>query len=190
VLWIDEIDKALSGTGSSNFSDSGTTSRFYQIILTWLQERTAPVFVIATANDVLQLPDALLRAGRFDQVFWVDLPVKEEREEIFAIHLGKKKRAKENFDLSKLAEATDGFSGAEIEQLVKDTIAMRYQLSKGELDIDTQDIIDVSRKMKPLSVLRKDTFDKMRAWAQTHARFASSLANGESISTTKVHKLK
>jgi ATP-dependent 26S proteasome regulatory subunit len=191
VLWIDEIDKALSGTGSSNYSDGGTTNRFYQIVLTWLQEHTSPVFVIATANDVLQLPDALMRAGRFDQVFWVDLPTTEEREEIFSIHLRKRNRDPKKFDLTAMAEVTEGFSGAEIEQVVKDALSMRYALSRGAVDINTDDVVAVAKKTKPLSVLRRDTFTKMRNWAKEHARFASSKAESYEPSSGKIktHKL-
>jgi SpoVK/Ycf46/Vps4 family AAA+-type ATPase len=190
VLWIDEIDKALSGTGSSNFSDGGTTNRVYQLVLTWLQEHTSPVFVIATANDVLQLPDALMRAGRFDQVFWVDLPVEKEREEIFNIHLKKRGRNPENFNLQKAAEATEGFSGAEIEQVVKDSLTTRYHLSRGQMDIDTQDLVDAANGTKPLSVLRKDVFTKMRAWAKEHAQFASSLAASADVPPASLNVVK
>lgn len=176
VLWIDEIEKGLSGTGSSNMTDGGTTNRFYQLILTWLQEHTTPVLVLATANDVLQLPDALMRAGRFDKVFWVDLPAPEEREEIFGIHLRKRKRDPEKFDLKAAAKNSNGFSGAEIEQVVQDAITTRYYRSQGEVDVTTEDLLEVAAQTKPLSVLRSEDFAKMRLWAKEHAKFASSLA--------------
>jgi len=114
VLWIDEIDKGLSGAQSSSFSDSGTMARVFGTILTWLQEKQAPVFVIATANNVEILPPELLRKGRFDEIFFVDLPNEAERTEIFAIHLAKRKRPPKAFDLDQLSRASQGFSGAEI----------------------------------------------------------------------------
>jgi len=118
LLWVDEIEKAFAGTQSSSFSDAGTTSRVFGTFLTWLQEKTAPVFVIATANNIQQLPPELLRKGRLDEIFFVDLPTKEERAEIFAIHLRKHDRDPAAFDLGKLAAAAEGFSGAEIEEAV------------------------------------------------------------------------
>jgi SpoVK/Ycf46/Vps4 family AAA+-type ATPase len=126
VLRIEEIEKALSGSGSSNFSDGGTTNRVFQTILNWLQEKESPVYVVSTANAVDQLPPELLRKGRFDEIFFVDLPVASEREEIFAIHLSKWAGLSEEqiaeIDLSLLASRTVNFSGAEIEALIKDSL--------------------------------------------------------------------
>jgi SpoVK/Ycf46/Vps4 family AAA+-type ATPase len=127
VMRIEEIEKALSGSGSSNMSDGGTTNRVFQTILNWLQEKEKPVFVVATANAVEQLPSELLRKGRFDEIFFVDLPVASEREEIFRIHLRKwagltDDQITERFDLAALAARTQNFSGAEIEALIKDSL--------------------------------------------------------------------
>src|SRR5215510_9775980 len=118
ILWVDEIDKAFAGSQSSGGTDGGTTARVFGTFLTWLSEKKAPVFVVATANDISQLPPELLRKGRFDEIFFVDLPDREERTEIFRIHLLKRRRDAEQFDLPGLAEASKDFSGAEIEQAI------------------------------------------------------------------------
>src|SRR5947208_7240325 len=118
ILWVDEIDKAFAGAQGSGVSDGGTTARVFGTFLTWLSEKTAPVFVVATANDISQLPPELLRKGRFDEIFFVDLPTKEERKEIFGIHLEKRGRVPDGFDLDALAKRSEGFSGAEIEQAI------------------------------------------------------------------------
>ena len=118
MLWLDEMEKGFSGTGSSNMSDGGTTSRVFGTFVTWMQEKSSPVFVIATANDVRALPPELLRKGRFDEIFFVDLPTMEERAEILKIHLSKKKRAIDTLDMHRLIEAMPDFSGSEVEQVV------------------------------------------------------------------------
>lgn len=118
VLWIDEIEKGLAGLQSSGKTDSGVTSRAFGTILTWLQEKEKPVFVIATANNVSQLPPEFLRKGRFDEIFFVDIPSLKERKEIFAIQLQKYKRNPSNFDIDALAEVSENFTGAEIEQAI------------------------------------------------------------------------
>src|SRR5678816_3872924 len=118
VLWVDEIDKAFAGSQSSGMTDGGTTARVFGTFLTWLSEKTAPVFVVATANDVSQLPPELLRKGRLDEIFYVDLPSREERSDIFRIHLAKRGREPEEFDLDALVAASPEFSGAEIEEAI------------------------------------------------------------------------
>src|SRR5512137_811156 len=118
ILWVDEIDKAFAGSQGSGATDGGTTARVFGTFLTWLSEKTAPVFVVATANDISQLPPELLRKGRFDEIFFVDLPSPKEREAIFRLHLERRKQDPAKFDLSALVQASDGFSGAEIEQAI------------------------------------------------------------------------
>src|SRR5690606_20433593 len=118
ILWVDEIDKAFAGSQGSGSTDGGTTARVFGTFLTWLSEKTAPVFVVATANDISQLPPELMRKGRLDEIFFVDLPTEEEREEIFRIHLSRRKREPENFDLAELVAGSKEFSGAEIEQAI------------------------------------------------------------------------
>ena len=117
ILWVDEIDKAFRGA-DDGATDGGTSARVFGTFLTWLSEKTAPVFVVATANDVTALPPELLRKGRFDEIFFIDLPATAERREIFTIHLTKRKRDPAKFELDELAEASLGFSGAEIEESI------------------------------------------------------------------------
>ena len=112
VLWIDEIEKGLSGVQSSGATDGGVTSRIFSTILTWMQEKTAPVFVVATANNINQLPPELLRKGRFDEIFFVDLPSQKEKENIFSIHLQKNRQNVSSFALDILAQKAEGFNGA------------------------------------------------------------------------------
>src|SRR5215204_2567220 len=116
ILWVDEIDKAFAGSQASGAADGGTTARVFGTFLTWLSEKTAPVFVVATANDISQLPPELLRKGRLDEIFFVDLPNREERLEVFRIHLCKRGRHPENFDLGTLVQNSGDFSGAEVEE--------------------------------------------------------------------------
>jgi SpoVK/Ycf46/Vps4 family AAA+-type ATPase len=175
IMWIDEIEKGLSGTGSSNMSDAGTTARVFGTFIQWLQDKTAPVFVIATANNVKELPPELLRKGRFDEIFFVDLPSQDERKEIFRIHLTKRGRNPEEFDLDALAEKAAGFSGAEIEQTV---ISAMFNVfigdNPGARDIDTDAVLLAARDVIPLSKTSKEQIDGMREWAATRARPASN----------------
>lgn len=171
VLWIDEIEKGLSGVQSSTFSDAGTSARVFSTFLTWLQEKTAPVFVIATANNIQMLPPELLRKGRFDEIFFVDLPSIEERKEIFKIHIKKRKRDSSLFDLALLAKESEGFSGAEIEQAV---IASMYDAFLEKRDITSEDITRNIKQSVPLSVTMKENIEDTRNWAKCRARPASS----------------
>lgn len=136
ILWIDEIEKGLAGIQSSGRTDSGVTSRAFGTILTWLQEKEAPVFVIATANNVSELPPEFLRKGRFDEIFFVDIPTYEERKEILSIQLKKYKRNPEDFDLDVLAEASNNFTGAEIEQSIIDSLYEAWETPEKKLTID------------------------------------------------------
>jgi ATP-dependent 26S proteasome regulatory subunit len=171
VVWIDELEKGFAGTQSSGISDGGTTARVFGTFIAWLQDKTAPCFVVATANDVTALPPELLRKGRFDEIFFVDLPGEEERGEIFAIHLRKRKRDPANFDLAALAQATAGYSGAEIEQAV---ISALYDAFDVERDVTTEDILAVAKESIPLSMTMKERIDLLRLWAKSRARPASS----------------
>lgn len=171
VLWLDEMEKGFSGTGSSNMSDGGTTSRVFGTFVTWLQEKTAPVFVIATANNVHQLPPELLRKGRFDEIFFVDLPSREERKSILDIHLKKKKRDPQAMDLVKVVDAMPEFSGAEVEQAV---VSALYDAFDAEHDLQPEGLLHSVREIVPLAVTMKEGIDAMREWAKTRARNASS----------------
>jgi len=172
ILWIDEIEKGLSGVQSSTFSDAGTSARVFSTFLTWLQEKTAPVFVIATANNIQLLPPELLRKGRFDEIFFVDLPCANDRKEIFDIHIKKRKRDPQKFDLEALSQDSEGFSGAEIEQAV---ISSLYDAFLGNRDINTKDISRNIKESVPLSITMKESIDGTRNWAKQRARCASSI---------------
>lgn len=167
ILWIDEIEKGLSGVGSSGKTDSGVTSRMFGTILTWLQEKEAPVYVIATANNISSLPPEFLRKGRFDEIFFVDLPSEEERKEIFKIQIEKKKRKAEDFDLDKLASLSDGYTGAEIEECV--VSSMFYAWNDGKRPYTTEDLENAISKIQPMAKgIMSDTVATLRTWSTTH----------------------
>lgn len=170
VLWVDEIEKGFSGVGSSNVSDAGTAARVFGSFITWLQEKQAPVFVIATANSVAHLPPELVRKGRFDEIFFVDLPDLQERRAIWEIHLLKRNRDPAQFDLHQLALASDGLSGAEIEQAV---IAGLYEAFDQNRPLQMDDLLDVLQETVPLSRMMDEEIAGLRAWAQQRARQAS-----------------
>ena len=163
VLWIDELEKAIAPGGGSSESDGGLSRRLFASFLTWLQEKTAPVFVVATANDLSILPPELLRKGRFDEIFFVDLPQADEREQILRIHLGLRRQDPESFDLPALVQATDGFSGAELEQAVVASLLGALQ-AKGSLT--TERLLAEIRATVPLSVMRAEDVRALRASAQ------------------------
>jgi ATP-dependent 26S proteasome regulatory subunit len=170
VLWADELEKGFAGAGASGVSDSGTTARVFATFLTWMSEKTKPVFMIATANDVTALPPEMLRKGRFDEIFFVDLPDEGEREQVFTIHLNKRKRDLNTFNLKALAKATDGFSGAEIEQVVVGALYIAYDADR---DLLQKDLISEAKAVVPLSVMMSEEIDELRTWAELRARPAS-----------------
>ncbi len=178
VLWIDEIEKAFSGVGGSGSSDSGTTARVVGTFLTWIQEKTAPVFVVATANDVQDLPPELLRKGRLDEIFFVDLPRAKERGEIFAIHLRRVGRDPDKFDLEALALASEGFSGAEIEQAI---ISAMHDSFFAKREVETGDITQAIGETVPLATTMRERIQDLRDWSRDRARAVSSLQRIESI---------
>src|SRR3989440_6950792 len=148
ILWVDEIDKAFVGSQSSGVTDGGTTARVFGTFLTWLSEKNAPVFVVATANDVSQLPPELLRKGRLDEIFYVDLPSEEERTEIFRIHLAKRQRNPEGFDLPALVAASPDFSGAEIEEAI---ISALYDAFYEKQELTTVHVVAALEQTVPLA---------------------------------------
>jgi ATP-dependent 26S proteasome regulatory subunit len=178
VLWIDEIEKAFSGVGGSGSSDSGTTARVVGTFLTWIQEKTAPVFVVATANDVQELPPELLRKGRLDEIFFVDLPRAKERGEIFVIHLRRLGRDPAKFDLEALALASEGFSGAEIEQAIISAMHDSFFASR---EVETKDILQAIKETVPLATTMRERIDELRAWSQDRARPVSTLQRLERV---------
>ena len=165
VLWVDEIEKAFASPGGamSGGSDGGLSQRLHGQLLTWMQEREHPVFVVATANDVSALPPEMLRKGRFDEVFFVDLPGPDARRDIFAIHIERRKRDPKAFDLAPLAEASDGFSGAEIEQAIVSALYVAFNQRR---DLTGEDILGELGVTRPLSVLMAEKIDALRAWAE------------------------
>ena len=171
VLWIDELEKGFSGTASSGQTDGGTTSRVFASFITWLQEKTSPVFVIATANNVSQLPPELLRKGRFDEIFFCDLPDREDRAQILDIHVRKKNRDPGRFDMDKLVEATVDFSGAELEQAV---VAALYDAFDTGNDLSTEGLLHTLKDIVPLAITMREQIESMREWARTRARMASA----------------
>ena len=158
VLWVDEIEKAIA----SGDYDSGTSKRVLGTLLTWMAERRAPVFMVATANRIDQLPPELIRKGRLDEIFFVDLPDADTRERIFAIHLGKRGQPLEQFDLADLAASSDGFSGAEIEQAV---VAGLYLAREQRESLDTIHLKTELARTRPLSVVMAEQLASLRAWA-------------------------
>jgi len=168
VLWIDELEKGFSGM--SGGEDSGTSARVLSYFLTWLQERKKPVFVIATANDVTKLPPELLRKGRLDEIFFIDLPSRKERTEIFNIHLRIRNRDPEKFDIEQLVSDSVGFSGSEIEQAV---IGSLYDAFDADRDINTEDITGVLEVTVPISRTMDHKIRELREWADERARPAS-----------------
>lgn len=171
ILWLDELEKGFSGTQSSGVSDGGTTARVFGSFVTWLQEKTSPVFVIATANNVSLLPPELLRKGRFDEIFFVDLPTLEERESIIRIHLEKRSRDPEAFGLTELAVYCEGFSGAEIEQAI--VSALYDAFDEGARSLTTADVRASFEETVPLSQTMSEEIAELREWASRRARPAS-----------------
>lgn len=188
VLWVDEIEKGLAGTKSSGSSDGGTTSRVFGTLLTWMQEKKSTVFVVATANDISQLPPEFLRKGRFDEIFFVDLPTATEREEIFRIQMAHYRWEAEGFDAVELAERAEGFSGAEIEQAV---VAGRYAAFGDEEPFHQRHVLQAIAETVPLSKTMGDRLDGLREWAKHRARPASARATseGEDAFTARTSRL-
>ncbi|HPO58481.1 MAG TPA: AAA family ATPase, partial [Anaerolineaceae bacterium] len=174
ILWIDEVEKALAHGGL----DSGTSTRVFGNILTWMQEKSEPVFVVATANDISSLPPELLRKGRFDEIFFLDLPNLRERREIFSVHLTKRGRLPQDYDLDRLAARSEGYVGAEIEQAIID--AMYLGFNDGMREFTTEDILYALDRQVPLSVSQRETIAALRSWLKEgRAQSASFLEADE-----------
>jgi len=162
VLWIDEIEKAFASAAARS-TDGGLSQRMFATLLTWMQEHLSSVFLVATANDIEALPPELLRKGRFDEIFFVDLPTREVRRDICAIHLKKRQRDPQQFNLDALADAADGYSGAEIEQAV---IAALHDAFSAGVALTTEHIRKALQDSPPLSVTMSERVEALRAWAQ------------------------
>jgi MoxR-like ATPase len=170
ILWVDEIDKAFAGSQGSGSTDGGTTARVFGTFLTWLSEKSAPVFVVATANDISQLPPELLRKGRLDEIFFVDLPAPEERAEIFRIHLARRGRNPDNFDLPALAAASRDFSGAEIEEAINSAL---YDAFYAKEELGSEYLFESLAETVPLAKTMDEQISRLRSWAEGRARNAS-----------------
>ncbi len=170
VLWIDEIEKGLAGMSSSDHTDGGTTARVVGTLLTWMQEKRDPVFVVATANRIDMLPPELLRKGRFDEIFFVDLPTRVVREEILSIHLRKKKRNPNTYDVKLLADSSLGFSGAELEEAVREGL---YEAFAEGRELTTEHVLRALEKTFPLSRTMRSQIEDLRQWAKVRARLAT-----------------
>jgi len=171
VLFIDEVDKAFAGVSGSADSDGGTSSRIFGSFLTWMQEKNSPVFVMATANRVERLPSEFLRKGRFDEIFFVDLPTIDERMEVFRIHLSKRRDKIERFDIEELAKACEGFSGAEVEQAI---VAAMYEAFAQKREFTQFDILSALRSTLPISRTMMEQVAALRDWARNRARPAAA----------------
>lgn len=160
VLWIDEIEKGLASDESGG--DGGVSTRMLGTLLTWMSERREAVFLVATANDISRLPPELLRKGRFDEIFFVDLPDAATRAEIFGIHLKRRRLEVGTFDLHRLSAATEGFSGAEIEQAI---VAAMYEAHAHKVHLAATHLLDEIGRIRPLSVMMAEKVNELRAWA-------------------------
>ncbi|AFY74670.1 AAA+ family ATPase [Synechococcus sp. PCC 7502] len=171
ILFIDELDKAFAGSAGSADSDGGTSSRIFGTFLTWMQEKKSPVFVMATANRADRLPAEFLRKGRFDEIFFVDLPDFDERRQVFEIHLGRRRSDVTRFDLDQLSNVSEGFSGAEIEQAI---IAAMYEAFAQDREFTQLDIISAVKSTTPLSRTMTEQVTALRDWAKLRARPAAT----------------
>jgi SpoVK/Ycf46/Vps4 family AAA+-type ATPase len=170
VLWIDEIDKAFSGSQASGSTDGGTGARVLGTFLTWLAEKRSPVFVVATANDISHLPPELLRKGRLDEIFFVDLPSFVERTEILRVHLARRSRNPELFDIHALAGESEEFSGAELEEAINSAL---FDAFHGNSELSNDHIVNALRETVPLARTMDEQIRRLRHWADGRARRAS-----------------
>jgi ATP-dependent 26S proteasome regulatory subunit len=182
ILWLDEIEKGISGASSSSHTDGGTTARVVSTLLTWMQEKKHPVFVIATANKTSDIPPEFMRAGRFDEVFFLDLPNSFERADIAGKILNRKKRDPKKYDLLSISKSCDGYVGAEIEKAIDNALFLCYHNNKMELT--TELICSEFSKFIPLSKSRKEEIDAMREWAKTGGAI---IANSSEACLEKVY---
>ncbi len=176
VLWIDEIEKGFSGNGSSGSTDGGTSARVFGSFLSWMQEKEKSVFVVATANDVSKLPPEFLRKGRFDEMFFVDLPDALERQQIWEIAIARHGRKPSDYDTAQLAQDGDQFTGAEIEAVFVDALHEAFTENR---EPELKDIQGAIANTVPLAQLMDDQINQLRQWAKGRARLAAGNANGQ-----------
>ncbi|MBX9769809.1 MAG: AAA family ATPase [Candidatus Obscuribacterales bacterium] len=173
ILWIDELEKAFA----HGDLDGGTSKRVFGTLLTWMAEKSAPVFIVATANNIQALPPELLRKGRFDEIFFLNLPSQEERKQIFVVQLRKRERFPQDYDLNKLAENSEGYVGAEIEQAIKDALWLCHSQKKRVLTTD--DILRALKKLIPLARSQKEAVRNMQLWLEQGRAISASYSEKE-----------
>jgi SpoVK/Ycf46/Vps4 family AAA+-type ATPase len=166
VLWVDEIEKAFASAGSSSDADAGLSQRLLATLLTWMQDREGGVFLAATSNNITVLPPEMLRKGRFDEIFFVDLPDVRIRAALFALHLKKRSRDAAGFDTARLAQASEGYSGAEIEQAI---VSGLYTAFSQKQQLSTEILLSEIKSTQPLSVTRAEEVAAIRDWAKNRA---------------------
>lgn len=163
ILWVDEVEKGIGGVQSSNSTDSGVTNRVFGTLLTWMQEKTAPVFVVCTANSVTDIPPEFMRAGRVDEIFFVDLPNDEQRYEVVQCLLARKNRNPDDFEINKIVNASENYSPAEIEKGINNALFTAF--ADGRREPKTEDIVSELGKFQPLYNSRREDIEAMREWA-------------------------
>lgn len=186
VLWVDEVDKGLSGSSGSGSGDSGVTRRVFGTLLQWMQDKKKPVFLVMTANQVEHLPPEFLRRGRFDEIFAIDLPHAVEREQIANVVLKRVKRDPKKFDVAKIAAATDTFTGAEIEACVTEALFSAFDLDR---EVKTEDVVAAAQNMIPISKMMAEKIEAIRKWGEGRARPAS-LPQSAAPAVEKTRKIK
>ena len=184
VLWIDELEKGFGGAGGGSH-DSGTSARVFGSFLSWMQEKTSPVFVVATANDVTQLPPEMLRKGRFDELFFVDLPNEVDRAEVFRIHINRLGRDPDKFELTNLVELTNGFTGAEIEQVIVDGLFLSFEEDR---EPTLHDFVSSASRTVPISKTMEKKIEALRNWANGRALMANEPIKRKPLSTSRAAK--
>jgi ATP-dependent 26S proteasome regulatory subunit len=162
ILWIDEIEKAFA-SASAESADGGLSQRMFGTLLSWMQDHRSPIFMVATANNISALPPELMRKGRFDEVFFVDLPNAQAREQILSIHLKRRQRDPQKFKLDKISKATNGFSGAELEQMI---IAALYAAFADNVELTDKHLLAEAATTRPLSILMAERMQELRSWAE------------------------
>ncbi|MHA2279337.1 MAG: AAA family ATPase [Promethearchaeota archaeon] len=163
ILWIDEVEKGIGGVESSNATDGGVTNRVFGTLLTWMQDKLAPVFVVCTANNVLGMPPEFMRAGRFDEIFFIDLPNDDQRYEVAEKLLRRKGRNPDDFDIDPIVSASHHYSPAEIEKGIDNALFVAY--SENKRSVLTEDVVSEIKKFHPLYNSRREEIDAMREWA-------------------------
>jgi SpoVK/Ycf46/Vps4 family AAA+-type ATPase len=161
ILWIDEIEKAFASASSST-ADGGLSKRMFGTLLTWMQDHRHPIFIIATANDISSLPPELMRKGRFDEVFFIDVPTPAARKRILEIHLTRRKRDPNDFDLDSLVDITEQFTGSELEQVV---VSGLFNAFTEKVDLSSQHLAAAIQETRPLAVLMAEDIQQIRDWA-------------------------